>query len=222
MDDASCWEPLRKELSERGYESVAVDLPCEDKAAGSPEYAAVVVEALADVRDDVVAVGHSLGGITIPLVAAARPVRSLVWLCGVVRQPGKSLAEHDAAGDLAGMFTPDFGAAVVEHADGSTTWPVDAAMAAFYHDCDREVALDASYRLRAQHNAVWFEVAPDTPWPAVPTASIVCTGDRAIAPDWSRRVAREWLGVDAIELPGSHSPMISRPAALADALVEIE
>jgi len=36
--------------------------------------------ALADAGGDVVAVGHSLGGLTIPLVAAARPVRRLIFL----------------------------------------------------------------------------------------------------------------------------------------------
>jgi hypothetical protein len=40
-----------------------------------------------------------------------------------------------------------------------------------------------------------------------------------IAPAWSRRVARERLGVESVELPGGHSPFLSRPAELAAALV---
>ena len=36
--------------------------------------------ALAGADEDVVVVGHSLGGLTIPLVAAGRPVRRLIFL----------------------------------------------------------------------------------------------------------------------------------------------
>jgi len=32
-------------------------------------------------------------------------------------------------------------------------------------------------------------------------------------------VARNRLGVESVELPGGHSPMLARPASLADALV---
>ena len=56
----------------------------------------------------------------------------------------------------------------------------------------------------------------------IPELQILCRNDRAVDPDWSRRVARERLGVEAIELPGGHSPFLSRPAELAarlDALV---
>jgi hypothetical protein len=52
-------------------------------------------------------------------------------------------------------------------------------------------------------------------------ASIVCTEDRAISPDWSRSAARDALGVEPYELPGSHSPFLSRPAHLADVLSDI-
>jgi hypothetical protein len=40
-------------------------------------------------------------------------------------------------------------------------------------------------------------------------------------PRWSRTVALERLGVNAIELPGGHSPFLSRPAELAEALVSV-
>jgi hypothetical protein len=39
--------------------------------------------------------------------------------------------------------------------------------------------------------------------------------------EWSRRVAHERLGADIVELPGGHCPMLSRPAALADVLLQI-
>ena len=39
-------------------------------------------------------VGHSLGGLTIPLIAAARPVSQLVFLEAIIPRPGRT---HDEA-----------------------------------------------------------------------------------------------------------------------------
>ena len=39
--------------------------------------------------------------------------------------------------------------------------------------------------------------------------------DRTLDPAWQVRIARERLGLEAEVLPGSHSPMLTRPAELA-------
>ena len=71
------WHLLVAVLAARGYRSVAVDLPTEEPDAGAEEYAATVLDALAG-EDDVVLVGHSLGGLVASVVAQLRPVRALV------------------------------------------------------------------------------------------------------------------------------------------------
>jgi hypothetical protein len=63
-----------------------------------------------------------------------------------------------------------------------------------------------------------LDVTPLLVWPDVAASYIVCAGDRAIQPEWSRRVARERLLVESIELPGGHCPYVSRPDALAEVL----
>jgi len=69
---------------------VSADLPCDDPAAGCDAYANVVVDALPRFDTDVVVVGHSLAGLTIPLVAARRSVRRLVFLCAFIpRREGR-------------------------------------------------------------------------------------------------------------------------------------
>jgi DNA helicase-2/ATP-dependent DNA helicase PcrA len=50
---------------------------------------------------------------------------------------------------------------------------------------------------------------------------VVGAEDRAVSPDWGRRVAPERLGVEAVQLHSSHSPMLSRPADLANLLDEL-
>src|SRR6478736_2463372 len=96
---AWCFEPLRRELAQRGHSSIAIDLPNEDPDAGASEYADAVVDSLADVDCETIVVGHSLGGLTIPLVAERRPVALLVFICAAIPEPGRSLADlvSDAA-----------------------------------------------------------------------------------------------------------------------------
>jgi len=76
-----CWQYLIPELEARGHRAVAMDLPTDDPQAGAERYAAIVVRALDSFDEDVVLVGHSLAGLTIPVVASLRPVRHLVYLC---------------------------------------------------------------------------------------------------------------------------------------------
>jgi hypothetical protein len=57
------WNLVEAELRRRGHDAVAPALPCDDDAAGLPEYADAVVEAIED-RTDLVVVAQSLGGFT--------------------------------------------------------------------------------------------------------------------------------------------------------------
>jgi pimeloyl-ACP methyl ester carboxylesterase len=198
---AWCWEPLAGELEARGRRVVAVDLPCDDVAAGCERYAEVVVEALDGVEDAIV-VGHSLGGLTIPLV----PARRLVFLCALL--PGGGMGDE--------VFVPGFGEGRRRDELGRSYWvDPERAVASLYHDCDATSALAAVERLRPQ-----APVRDDRrELPDVERMSIVCSLDRVIRPDWSRRASRELLGVEPVELAAGHSPMLARPAELADLLL---
>jgi pimeloyl-ACP methyl ester carboxylesterase len=215
---AWCWAALERELAARGHAAVAVDLPCDDPDAMFEDYAEAVVAGLAGQGEDVVLVGHSLGGLTIPLVAVARPVRRLVYLCALVAQPGASFsdqmrAEPDifVAGYEAGIGPPD---------DRRRTRWVDygIALETMYPDCTDAVAAAAFERLRPQAAGVYRHPCPLDAQPDVPTAYVVATEDRIVNPAWSRRAAVERLRVEPVELPGGHSPYLARPAALADLL----
>jgi pimeloyl-ACP methyl ester carboxylesterase len=189
------WDSLRTELEARDHHVVAPDLPCEDIEAGVVEYAAVVIDALG-ATDDAIVVGHSLGGLTIPLV----PARLHVFLCALV--PGAS--DEDA-------FVPGFGDARVRDELRRSYYP-DPADAARELQYPPDLAPLAS-RLRRQAPVH----AVETPL-RVAAAYVVCARDSAIRADWQRHVAREALGVEPIELESGHSPMLSHPRELADVL----
>ncbi len=57
--------------------------------------------------------------------------------------------------------------------------------------------------------------------PAARSVSLVCARDAVVNPEYSRRAARERLGVASVELDAGHFPMLTAPDALADALSSV-
>jgi pimeloyl-ACP methyl ester carboxylesterase len=208
---AWCWDYLTPHLSTLGHECVTVDLPCEDPAAGIAVYADCVASALTT-TDEVILVGHSLGGLTIPVVATSRPVRRLVYLCGAVPHPGCSWM--DQVGDF--VQEPPF--MPVFHDDGSTSIPAEAAIEVFYPDCAPELQRWAVARLRRQAFAPMVEITPLERLPDVASSVIIAREDRILPVDYARQIAEERLGVTPIELDGGHSPFLARPQQLASEL----
>lgn len=218
---ATHWDPTAQLLREAGHDVVAVDLPCENPAATLVDGAAVVLDALKEhPGDDIVLVGHSLGGVTIPLVAAARPVREMVFLCAFVPQPGVALRD-ELAGEPSWFATgwASLAARQVSHDDGSSSWPLDAAIDVFYHDCPPDLGGWAAGQLRRQAWTVANKPCPLAAWPAVPARAIVCTEDRVLAAATCAQRAEERAGARVVRLGGGHSPMLAQPAALADVLL---
>ena len=213
---AWCWEQVVAELRRRGYGAVAVDLPCEDAQAGAEAYARVVLDALPD-ADEVVLVGHSLGGLTLPVVAQARAVRAMVFLAALLPSVGSSF--DDGHGDDPDRLMPGLGAGQVAGEGGSSTWQPQAAIALMYPDAPPDLAEWAAARLRRQHWRVAREITPLRAWPPVPVTVIACASDAVVNPDWVRRSARVRFGSEAVVLPGDHSPFLARPVELVDLLV---
>jgi pimeloyl-ACP methyl ester carboxylesterase len=215
---AACWDPTVAELRGRGHDVIAMDLPCSDATAGIEEYVDVVLDALGDAQD-VVLVGHSLGGLTAPVVADRRPVRELVLLAALVPKPGVAMSEDVATFDdtyAAGWEHRAAQQLVGQH--GSSSWPVEAAVEVLYHDCEPALALWAARQLRPQAWTVAGQASPLRAYPDVETHAIVCADDRVLNPDGGARLAKARFGARVTWLEGGHSPMLARPEALADAL----
>ena len=212
---AWCWDLLAAELRTLGHETIAMDLPCEDTAAGNRRYADVVISALAG-HGPVTVVGHSLGGLTIPIVAADRPVERMIFLCAFIPIPGRPFTGQFAE---PGIFPPSPESTwPITDDDGLMRWPPERAIPALYPDCPEPIASWAASRLRRQSRTPHTEPCPLTAWPDVPSSYVLCRDDGAVGAEWARQAARERLGVVAQELSGAHSPFLAQPVALAELL----
>ncbi len=212
----SAWDALVAELRTRGHDAVAPDLRGDDVTRGTAEYAATVIDALQG-ADDVVVVGHSLGGLTAPLVAGARSVRHVVYLCALLPVPGATLASQFADES---PFAPGADEGRGPDDQGRSVWNDGAAATRIlYGRCEADVAAAAVAALRPQASTPSTTACPLAALPDVPATYILGRDDAIISPAWSRIAARRRLGVEPIELDSDHSPMLSCPAALADVLV---
>jgi pimeloyl-ACP methyl ester carboxylesterase len=95
----------------------------------------------------------------------------------------------------------------------------ELASAAFYHDCEPEVARDALSRLRPQSLTALQGKVTTTAWREKPTTYVVCTDDRGLTPALQRSNAARIGG--SIDWPTSHSPFLSRPDLVADLLIDL-
>jgi pimeloyl-ACP methyl ester carboxylesterase len=214
---AWCWSRLLPEMQARGHRSVTMDLPVDDANATFADYADIVLASYPAAVEDVVLVGHSLGAMVIPLVAASRPSSRLVFLCGSspMSTVGRGTVLHP-------MGRP--GAYQTETLDdGSSVFATfESARFTFYADCDLQDASWAFGRLRPQNStSLWDRPYPLRQLPETPRVAIAALDDTAMTIEFSRAVTRPRLGVEPIEIPGGHSPFVARPAELADLLDQL-
>jgi pimeloyl-ACP methyl ester carboxylesterase len=203
------WDLLTPELQRLGHEVLLADLPAGVTQLPWEDYRDAILAACAGV-DDVILVGASMSGIFLPLAAESGRVSKMVFEAGMIPPTGISplqMVRSDPA-----MFNPEW-------IGKDPTRDAAVAREFLFHDCSPEVADWAMGTLRLMvPMRVLNEPLPIKAWPKKPSVYIVCSDDRTIRPEWSRRTAREWLGIEPLELPGGHCPHVSRPAELAELL----
>jgi pimeloyl-ACP methyl ester carboxylesterase len=209
--EPSCWDPLIPRLEEHGHEVVAPELPLDDPTAGYDERIRPALEALDEVSDPVVVVGHSQGTAYSTLVAAVQPTSLLVHLCprlgGLEEPPGAPARFRE------GVPFP------ADRPDRTSVWDEDTAIAAMYRRLPPDAARTLATRLRPM--APPPGDYPLAQHPELPTVLIYAAEDELFEPDWERFMARELLGVEPIELPTGHFPMVEDPDALGDLLNQL-
>lgn len=212
-----CWEPLLPYLEAAGLAVLCPALPSAGETpAGLAEDAAHIGAVVRSISGPVLLCGHSYGGMVLSATHTGRAdIRRLFYLCAYMTEAGESL---ESSLRNAGERRP--GHWVRRLPDGRTQ--VDAARAAalFYADCpgaSQDWAID---RLRPHWARVLSDPIAAPAWRRHPSTYLACTADQVLAP----RVQREVYGPRAqqlVTLDSGHSPFLSRPQQLAQALAAV-
>lgn len=212
-----CWTTTVAALEERGHRAIAIDLPCDDVTAGFERYVEVTRQALDGAHDDVVLVGHSLGAHTAVRASHVMPVAAVLFVCGVIPpREGEDTSDEphlEAKGGSKGSSaTPRSGSSSpIRPTRSATSSPTSTPRPA-------PGPRRSSSRSRRRRIAHQRPSKPAVGAPRVDRVHGRPCGDGGLG----RWAARErLLDAPVVELPGSHSPFLSRPADLADALVEL-
>jgi pimeloyl-ACP methyl ester carboxylesterase len=222
-----CWQQVVAALRAAGHVALAPDLPAhgEDSTPASEvdlrSYRDRVCEVIDSVPGEVVLVGHSLGGLTISLVAEQRAdrLKSLVYLASFIPALASRVGEITEE-----LTSPEIREAMRLSADGATLdIDVSKVREIFYADCSDEDVAWATERLCREPANVMrdaIELSPEN-FGRVPRDYIVCGRDKALLPEGQRAVHERSGCRKVYTMDTSHSPFFSAPEELAKLLGEI-
>lgn len=220
---AWCWERVTPLLQAAGHRVLTPELPATGGDRTSP--ADVTLESWARFVADIVAMeaepillGHSRAGIVISRAAELVPDRigRLVFLSAYLLSSGTTMAA--AARADRSSLVPDH---MIPATSGVTcTLHPNIVREALYGDCDDQTMAFAEARLAAEPLKPLVSAVKVTAgrFGAVPRAYIECTRDRTVSLESQRRMQRAWPCNPVVTLQSDHSPFLSHPRELAQAL----
>lgn len=216
----SCWDPLVPLLD---GDALAVDLPGRGSRPAdlrSVDHHAFVDSVVRDIEDadltDVVLVGHSLAGITLPGVVGRVPerLRRVVFVsCSVPPHGGRVLD----------LLPPDIQAISGEEDIGADppAGVLDAELAAalFCNDMDEEqVAFTIGRMVPEAPRLIYEPVDLSGLSQPVPRTYVRLTADVILSPDKQDEMIGHMGGAETVSIASGHMVMISHPAELAAVL----
>lgn len=225
---AWCWQRLVPLLEARGHSVLAPDLPASGADTSQPasadleSYVARVLRAIDQLPDEVVLVGHSMGGIVSAQASERRAHRlaATVYINGLLLTHGASLVSFlDAHAHLGveDLVLKNMQVA----ADGLTaSFPAAAAGEVFYNTCTPEDAAWAAARLTPQRMQVYRDTLAlsDARFGRVRRFYVEGTRDKAVSLAYQRAMTAETPCEEVFTLDGDHSPFLSAPERLAGLL----
>ncbi len=217
-----CWSPLVPLLDGPVH---VLDLPgrgdraAERFTAGLADFVGAVVDRLvADDLTDVVLVGHSMAGITLPGVARREEarLRRLVFLACTVPAQGTSVMDGLATmSPAAAGIVEQFGDGILT-ADG--TLHPDLALTLFGNDLDADQRAFALSCMVPEAGQVVSEPVDVRVPDGVPRTYVRLRRDASLTLEAQDQMIANLGGAEVVDLDAAHLAMISQPAALAHIL----
>ena len=207
--DGSSWSRVIPLLQEQGYRVMAAQIPLTSLS----DDVAVTRRALSLQKGPTVLAAHSYGGAVISIAGAGAPdVISLVYVAAFAPDAGESL------NDLNGKPGP--GQASIRPDDQGFLWiDQEGFHEAFAADVDRVQSRVMAAVQKPIAARIFGERVANPAWRSKPSSYLVSENDRMILPEIQRSMA-ERMGANIISLPASHASMVSRAAAVAQAIMD--
>lgn len=214
---AAHWTLIVDRLQNAGREAVAMQLPghpISDGSATLGDAIAATCSAIEAIDDQVVLVGHSLGGMVVAGAAEKMPRRiaRIDFLAALLPADGES-------GAMIGTGE-GFGAHRVSVVDqlGRVSIPSAPATDMFF---EGQVPIGTPELCPTDSGYLNVPVAlSNAGFGSLRKRYIICLRDKAIAPFVQHRLSGKWPGIERIELDTGHCPMITAPDLLAATLLE--
>jgi hypothetical protein len=219
--EAQSWQKLVGEFEKRGFPTTLVPTIYPNASFTPNETrAAAIVAALKEAKEPGVIVGVSNEGNVLPLVAAAHPVRRLVYINACIPQPGKAFIETCVTQPVA---VP--GSLLDNLIKGAQ--PVTDEFLRLRADPHATDAQWQALRDRIQTSPYastmkgFYEVCPLTKLPNVDNIDVSGAADDQITPAWEQATTRRVLMAEPVIMPGAgHANVVTEYAAqVADAAV---
>ncbi len=224
---AWAWAQLEAHMEERGFSTIAIDLPGhgKNKEVQGPitffSYVEEVIRTLDKIEGPAILVGHSFAGVIISQVAEYRSERlaGLVYLCAFL------LPNHHSFNSAAKKIEGSIAIENLEVSqDGKTvTIKEDCLHSAVAHDVPVHLFESAKVNLVPEpfHPLGVPLMITNENWGSTSRFYIECTEDRVI-PLKAQQAMHKSLGVRQVfSLNSSHSPMFSYPLELCEHLIAI-
>ena len=200
---AWCWNLVEKELKNKGVDVRSLDLPF----TGVKDDIASVSNALKDIDNEVILLGHSYGGIVISSAAEAKEnVDQLIYLSAILLEPGESMQLDGSKIQI------DVDENLISEVKKSSAIP------AFYGDVDPKLA-KASMELLRAFPIVSGSQGIGEAWREKYSTYIVCQEDKAIPPELQYVMAKKADRI--IEWQCGHSPFLSKPKLVIELLLNL-
>jgi pimeloyl-ACP methyl ester carboxylesterase len=227
----SCWDLLTPHLEQP---SLAVDLPGRGNHPGGLDTATAAAWATSVVADidahfgatekDIVLVGHSMAGLTVPRVMGLIPdriSRTVFVSCSVPAQ-GTTLLDGLKANFDDRISERADEARSSTDTDADNSMPADLAVAMFCNDMDPELTSATLAMMVPEAATVLNEPADITGLKQpIPRTWVRLMDDAIVSVATQDMFIAQIPDVDVIDLDAGHMAMISRPKELADILNQL-
>lgn len=208
---AAHWSKVVTELSHRGYGSLrAVELPLSSLA----EDVERTRKMIAQVKGDVLLVGHSYGGAVITEVGNQANVVGLVYIAAFAPD------SNESPGGITQQHLPEAAPNLEPDSDGYLWLKADKFHESFCQDLSKDEGFAMGVTQKAPVASTFGDTISTPAWKTKPSWYQISTQDRMIHPENQKVMSARLNAKKVISLDASHASLASHPKEISDLIEE--